>query len=472
MINKDQIILKPQSGPQERFCGSSADIVIFGGAAGGGKTYGLLLEAGRNIEVPGYGAVLFRRTYAQVTKEGGLWDTSELIYPYLGGRAASHQWSFPSDTKIAMAHLQHEKHKYDWDGSQIPLIGFDELIHFTKSQFFYLLSRNRSTCPVRPYIRATTNPDADSWVADFIAWWINQETGYPIKERDGIVRYFLRVDASDQLKWFDTKTQGIRYAVKECGFKEDEAQYLIKSFTFILSTLYDNKILMEKDPYYLGNLQNLSQIERERLLHGNWKIQAAGGGIINKSWLRRMVELLPIKHQILKAVRYWDKGGTDEEEENSSGASYTASCLMLELINKQVLIGDITQEKLSAGKRENFIKRITAEDNERWEEKYQVGVEQEPGSGGKESANNTVRNLQGYSVYKDLPKGDKITRMYPFAAYAEQGNVLLLHAPWAEDYRNTLHNIRPGVNCDVGDATSGAFNQIAGLLKTKKGGVW
>jgi hypothetical protein len=74
---------------------------------------------------------------------------------------------------------------YDWQGAQIPLICFDELTHFRAHQFFYMVSRNRSTCGVRPYIRATCNPDADSWVANFLAWWIDPETGFPIPERAG-----------------------------------------------------------------------------------------------------------------------------------------------------------------------------------------------------------------------------------------------------------------------------------------------
>jgi hypothetical protein len=90
---------------------------------------------------------------------------------------------------------------YDWQGAQITLICFDELTHFTARQFFYMVSRNRSTCGVRPYIRATCNPDADSWVADFLAWWINPASGLPILERAGVLRYYVRVD--EKIQWAD-----------------------------------------------------------------------------------------------------------------------------------------------------------------------------------------------------------------------------------------------------------------------------
>ena len=90
------------------------------------------------------------------------------------------------------------------------MIGFDELTHFSRSQFLYMLSRNRSTCGVRPYMRATTNPDADSWVADFIAWWIDQDTGLAIPERSGVVRYFTTI--SDEVIWGDSRGAAGRYS--------------------------------------------------------------------------------------------------------------------------------------------------------------------------------------------------------------------------------------------------------------------
>jgi hypothetical protein len=71
-----------------------------------------------------------------------------------------------------------------------------------ESQFFYMLSRNRSMCGVRPYVRSTTNSDADSWVATFIAWWIDQDTGYPLPERAGVLRWFVRVN--DTMVWADS----------------------------------------------------------------------------------------------------------------------------------------------------------------------------------------------------------------------------------------------------------------------------
>jgi hypothetical protein len=160
----------------------------------------LLLEPLRHVANPNFGAVIFRQTSPQITNEGALWDEAGRLYPLIGGapRVGDMLFQFPSGASVGFGHLQHEHTKLDWQGSQIRLIGFDELTHFTRSRFFYMLSRNRSMCGVRPYVRATCNPDADSWVAEFIAWWIDQETGR-IPERAGVLRWFVRVSDAMRL---------------------------------------------------------------------------------------------------------------------------------------------------------------------------------------------------------------------------------------------------------------------------------
>lgn len=272
----ETIAIRPQAGPQEAFLSSPADIVIYGGAAGSGKTFGELLEPLHFIQtVPGFGAVIFRRTTPQITSQGGLWDTASEIYPHL--RATPNRtdlkWVFPPfGNAVKMAHLEYEKHMYDYQGSQIPLIEFDELCHFTEPQFWYLLSRNRSVCGVRPYIRATCNPDPDSWVAKLISWWLDPETGYPIQERSGILRWFVRVN--NVLVWADTPD------VLAAEYPDIPA----KSLTFIPAKLDDNPALTQKDPQYRANLLAMGHVDTMRLLYGNWKIRASAGDVFRREW--------------------------------------------------------------------------------------------------------------------------------------------------------------------------------------------
>jgi phage terminase large subunit-like protein len=267
MATTETVNIRPQPGAQERFLSSTADITIYGGAAGGGKSYALLLEPLRHVQNPDFGALVLRRTTPEITNVGGLWEESEKLYPLTGAqpRMGNLSWEFPSGTKIKFDHLEHEKSKHKYQGSQIPLICFDELTHFTEGQFWYMVSRNRSTCGVRPYIRGTCNPDAGSWVARMIAWWINQSTGYPIAERSGVVRWFVRYGG--ELQWGDSDKE----------LRDQFPGLEPKSLTFIPATLDDNPALTSKDPGYRGNLQALPFVDRERLLGGNWNVIDAEG---------------------------------------------------------------------------------------------------------------------------------------------------------------------------------------------------
>jgi hypothetical protein len=208
---------------------------------------------------------------------GGLWDAVSNIYPLFGGKSSDTSWYFDNGdfkTEINFSHMQLEKDKFNFQGAEIPFIGFDELTHFSEGQFFYMLSRNRSTCGVKPYIRATCNPDPDSWLRQFLDWWIDPITGLAIEERAGVIRYFFRQDG--KFTWGSTPEEVIAsnpYATKE----------LLKTVTFIPAKLDDNPILTEKDPGYRANLQSQSQYEQDILLHGNWNAKKHFGNVFSNA---------------------------------------------------------------------------------------------------------------------------------------------------------------------------------------------
>lgn len=233
------------------------------------------MEPLRHKDVEGFGAVCFRRTSPQIKAEGALWDTSMKMYNSIGGNPKESvlEWEI-GKAKIKFSHLEYEKNIYDWQGSQVPLIMFDELTHFSKKMFFYMLTRNRSVCGVNPYIRATCNPDPDSWVAEFIAWWIDSDTGFIIPEREGKLRYLV-VDGDNYI-WADSKAEVIEKAwymlepiVTKSGIDPNE---FVKSVTFIGGSIYDNKELLTVNPAYLGNLLAQDEATQQALLHSNWKV--------------------------------------------------------------------------------------------------------------------------------------------------------------------------------------------------------
>lgn len=452
--------IRPQPGPQEAFLASPADIAIAGGAAGGGKTFGLLLEPLRHMGNPNAGAVFFRRTYPQITNEGGLWDDAALVYPQVGGVPNENElrYDFPGGLRVKFAHLQHAKDRFSWKGAQVPLLLFDQLEDFEEQQFWYLTSRNRSaTAGFQPYIRGTCNPVPDddpigAWLHKLIAWWIDPETGYAIPERSGVMRWFVRVN--EQIIWGDTRAQLVdRF--------RDDPELRPKSLTFIPAKLTDNPILMRGDPEYFGTLKALPLVERERLLGGNWKIKPEAGKVFNRAWFKSL-PALPL--DIKKWVRYWDKAGTQD------GGKWTAGVLMGEMPSGHVVIANVVRGQWSAYHRERVIKE-TADADRRLPGIVSTYVEQEPGSGGKESAENTVLNLGGHRIYADRVTGDKVERSGPLAAQAEPGNVFLCGEWDREAFLDEAHRFDGKGVCDQVDAASGAFNKLK-LVRKPKGGTW
>lgn len=447
--------IRPQPGPQEQFLASSADIAIYGGAAGGGKTWAILLETLRNVANPDFGATIFRRNSVQIRNEGGLWDESEKLYPIIGATPKSHvlEWKFPSGAKVTFSHLEHDKTVLNYQGSQMALICFDELTHFSAKQFWYMLSRNRSMCGVKPYIRATTNPDADSWVAEFIAWWIDQDTGLPIPERSGVVRWFVR--SGDTVVWADNPDELSKYTmVDENG---ETVPIPAKSATFIASRLTDNKALMKADPGYMANLMALTKVDRERLLGGNWKIRPSAGLYFKRDWIE-VVDEVPAG---LRKARGWDLAGTAENGENDP--DWTTGTHMGRDQSDTYYVLDHKFDRLSPNGVERLVKNTATQDGHA----TLISLPQDPGQAGKSQVSNYSKMLSGFNIRSAPVTGDKITRFSGFSAQAEAGNVKVLRGSWNERWFTELENFPPETgHDDDADSTAQAFNELANFKET------
>ena len=420
---------------------SPADIAVYGGAAGGGKSWALLLEPLRCVDVPGFTAVIFRRTSTQVRNAGGLWDESERLYPHVGGSPLEYrlQWEFPSGATISFGHLEHESDKLDWLGAEVALLGFDELTMFSESQFWYMLSRNRSTCGVRPYVRATCNPDADSWVADLVAWWIDQDTGFPIAERSGRIRWFVRVN--DRLEWADDPEDLV------LRFPRSRP----RSFTFIAANLSDNPKLEALNPDYRANLEALPLVDRERLLGGNWKIRQVSGNLFRQPWFR-LCKAVPSEG---RAVRYWDKAGSTTDGDFSCG-------VLMHVHDGQYYIADVVRGRWSPKERNDVMHQTAEMDLARYGlGRVDLWIEREPGHNALESTNILSQKLARFAPRFDKVATNKETRAKPLSAAIEAGNVAVLNAAWTKGFIDELCAFpNPRVHDDQVDAASGAFNKL------------
>lgn len=215
---------------------------LYGGAAGGGKSDYLVVEAVRQVHIPHYRAVIFRREFPQLAD---LIDRSQELYGTAFKKArynkTDHAWTFPSGAKVYFAAMQYEKDKYKYQGRHFDFIGFDELTHFTETQYTYLLSRARPSGPgTEVYVRATANPGGvgHGWVkARFITI---APPGTPVRTQVKV-----------------TDPEGRQVAME-------------RDRIFIPSTVFDNRKLLDNDPGYLATLAALPEKERNALLYGDW----------------------------------------------------------------------------------------------------------------------------------------------------------------------------------------------------------
>lgn len=453
---------KPHPGAQQSFYDSKASVTIYGGSAGGGKSFCLLLKAVKHINNPGYGSVIFRRTRPEITNEGGLWDESVKLYKNIPGarsREGNLDWTFPSGSAISFGHAQYESDVEDkYPGAQIAHIGFDELTKFTEKQFWFLFSRNRSTSGVVPTIDATCNPDADSWVAKLIDWWIDPNTGYPIPERAGILRYFYRVNGV--LHWGDTEKELI-----------DKFPHLAKiappkSLTFIPAVLDDNKTLMEVDPQYKANLLALHPVEMERLLKGNWKIKFSAGLVFNRKWFEIVdIEDVPRSpYEVL--VRFWDLASTAREVATHSSC-FSASQKWLK-VDDIFYILDCYWEQLGAEAGDGQIISLGILDGDDCKIRWEL----EGGSAARRHEASMIKKIHETLPKVDCrgvaPLGDKLTRAKPWATAARAGQVKIVRAWWNDDFLAAVDAFdgskkQPPIN-DIVDSGSGGWAETEQTL--------
>jgi hypothetical protein len=255
-------LLWPQPGGQVEFQYCPADICLYGGEAGSGKSFNLLLDHIKWVHLPNYVGTVVRKTYSQIFDAGGLWAEAKIVFGAVGGkptRGEKPKFVFPSGAEVYFKHSQHAKDvDMYWQGLQSAQISIDELTHFERDEFTYIMSRNRSVCGVSSYMRMTCNPDPFSWVKKLIAWWLDED-GFVIPERSGVIRYMINVD--DKFVFADTKEELLQQYGEDCG---------PKSFTFIRGYLDENQKLLEKDPEYKSSLNNLSRAQKSALRLGNW----------------------------------------------------------------------------------------------------------------------------------------------------------------------------------------------------------
>lgn len=220
---------------QQAFIDSQAFETLFGGAAGGGKSYGQLVDGLLYaLKYPKSKQIIFRSTFADLEKS--LIRTSMNLYPLsiANYNDSKHTWKFKNGSIIDFGYIQYEKDVYQYQSAEYDVIRFDELTHFTEFMYTYLISRCRGANPYPKGIKSSTNPGGigHNWV----------------KER------FIDIGAPN--------------VVHTCKLETGETTTRI----FVPSLVQDNKFMLEYDPDYIKRLDALPEKERKALKYGNWDI--------------------------------------------------------------------------------------------------------------------------------------------------------------------------------------------------------
>ncbi len=446
-------VIEPQPGPQTHFLECSADIAIFGGSAGGSKSYSVILDILRGSELPKYRALVLRRQFKDLTDEGAIIDDMRDVFGATGAKenGTTHSFKWQSGASVSLGHMDNaEKDHLRYKSKSYAAIYFEELTEFLPHQFWYMPSRNRSVCGMRPYIRATTNPQP-GWVADLLisGGYVDDETGLAVEEMSGVIAYLIR-DKNDAIYWF----KSVEEAKK--AFPDDDPI----SFTFIRSKLEDNKKLLESDPDYVKKLNSLPYVERQRLLYANWKTKPAAGLYFKREYFH-IVHRLP-RNGFKKIVRAWDLAGSRKKNQKTksqlSKLDFVGGPLIGITEEKNIYFIDVKHFKGTPAEVRKLVESTANADKQTYGNIVTQLMPEDPAQAGQDQADQYSRLLLGKSVKFHRPTGSKITRAEGYSSAAENGLIYLLYGPWNEAFLLEHEAFPDGDHDDLVDPAADGFN--------------
>lgn len=428
---------EPSPGPQTRFLSLTCFEALYGGAAGGGKSDALLVDAVRYIG-RGYGgsykALILRREFPDLEKS--LMTRSRELYPRLGGKPRNdgREWRFPGGEVVYFGHAQHEHDIEQYRGAEFQFVGFDELTSFTEYQYTYLISRIRSAHGVPLRLRSATNPGGvgHEWVLKRFAMWLDPKSEQ--RADPGQVVYLVKDGDSD--------------VVVEKGSPGALGR------TFVPARLEDNPFLASDGQYERG-LQELDRVTRERLRNGNWLIKPARGMYFHRSKFQ-LVDATPA--DVVARVRRWDLAATE------GAGDWTVGVKLARLRSGAFVVENVVRVRFGPRGVRQTVSATAALDGFG----CHVVIPQDPGQAGKDQALEYASLLMGYVIRTPRETGDKVVRAGPASAQAmaggpgDPGNIALVRAPWNEPFLQVLEAFPDETMPDDDvDALSGAVSYLA-----------
>lgn len=401
---------------------------LYGGAAGGGKSSALLSAALQYVDVPGYSALLLRRTFRDLGQPDALIPRSK---EWLSGTDArwndnDHRWTFPSGATLTFGYLAHEDDKLQYQGAAFQFVGFDELTQFTETQYRYLFSRLR-----RPSGIADDAPLADVPLRMRSA----SNPGGPghdwVKQRFGLYRH-------------DETDESAPYVCHEPGWVEEHGRI------FIPARIDDNPHLDREE--YEESLSELDPVTRAQLRGGDWDA-CQPGDLFRRSWFDVCAHPPPG----CEWVRFWDLAATEPSSANPD-PDWTVGLKLGRTPEGTWVIADVRRFRKRPEGVETEIKQAAKLDGI----SVPVWIEQEPGSSGKNTIAHYQRSvLPGHQVRGERSTGSKEERAGPVSSKAEARLIEIVRADWNLAFLDEVEAFPGGGHDDQVDALSGAFSKLS-----------
>lgn len=387
----------------------------------------------RWIDDPYYSGFCIRKNSSAIMKEGGLFSAAVDLYkkvdPKLKISLKAQKLTFSSGASVSFSHYENDKAGDSWQGIECSGIGYDEAAQASESHIWWLISRLRTKAKMTPSIWLTCNPDINSFLRVWVDWWLypegHEKAGLPDPEKNGKRRFILRIGG--ELHWADSAEE-----LKE-RFGENHSPLSIEAH---LGTVYDNPWLLENQKSYVSLLEALPEIEKRRLLYGDWNARPKGSTYFQREWVEEVTSL-PDLSTVEKTVRAFDFAGTLKSEINPS-PDYTASVRMSRTKDKEYYIEDVVRTRVQFGDWKQFVLDCSKLDPPG----TTYYITEDPNPMAKMANRMFVKELIECGLYvKSIRAGNtgKLDRFRPFSAMAQTGGVKVLK-DCGRDLENNIQN--------------------------------
>lgn len=416
------------SARQYAFVSYTGFEAFYGGAAGGGKSWALLMAALQYVDVPGYHALILRKTLRELQLPGALIPISKA---WLAGTDAKwngndKQWTFPSGATLTFGYLGNDGAETRYQSAAFHFIGFDELTAFTEDVYTFMHVRCR-----RP-LQSPEGHSPDGLGAGDVPLRVRSASNPGGDGHEWVKARFIDADS--------------------------------RRAPFFPSGIDDNPYLDTES--YLAVFAGLSDpVTRQRMRDGDWDVTVEGTRF-HRGWFNLLDAAPP---GAIRSGRHWDLAATPVGPA-ARDPDWTVGTLIHRYRDGSYVIADVIRGRWSSANVEAQLKAAALMDGRG----VLVGVEQEPGSAGKALVGWVKRTvLPGYAVHGILPTGDKFTRAGPLAAAAEPltnaagevlepGRVAVVRGAWLPDWMNEIGLFSETYkgHDDQVDSASGAFELV------------